>query len=79
MRARRSFRPVLESLSTRLVLSDYGVTNPLAPILVPQTPPPPAPLPTDPIMVPVGPAIDPAIYVGPDTGSNLDPGLTINA
>lgn len=78
MRTRRAFRPVVESLSSRLVLSGNGLTDPLAPILVPSTDPTPSPLPTDPIMV-----SDPTpyyeTYVGPDQSTIADPGLSFSS
>ena len=76
MRTRRAFRPVFESLSSRLVLSGNGLTDPLAPILVPTTDPSPSPLPTDPILV-----SDPTpfyeTYTGPDSSTTADTGSTL--
>jgi len=67
MRARRSFRPALESMSSRITPSNLVPYD--NPILAPVTirvddPAPPAPYPTDPVTIPVTPVDDPFVGDG---------------
>ncbi|WP_165074112.1 hypothetical protein [Paludisphaera rhizosphaerae] len=78
MRTRRAFRPVVETLSLRLVLSTLATTDPMAPILVPKTSPTVSPLPTDPVKITDTTTTD-ETYVGSDTSTSIDPPATVNA
>lgn len=78
MRTRRAFRPVVETMSSRLLTSSLAVTDPTAPVQVPSAPPTSSPLPTDPIKIMIITTTDDT-YVGPDSPTSLDPTCTINA